>query len=27
MIRSKATEEVLFKVTQTGLYCLARLQA
>jgi hypothetical protein len=26
MIRSKATEEVLFKVTPNGLHCLARLK-
>jgi len=25
IIRNKATEEVIFKVTRTGLYCLARL--
>ena len=26
IIRNKATEEVLFKVTQTGLRCLVRLK-
>jgi hypothetical protein len=26
VIRSKATEEVVFKVTRTGLYCLARFE-
>ena len=26
IIRNKAKEEVLFKVTQTGLRCLARLE-
>ena len=26
IIRNKTTEEVLFKVTQTGLRCLARLK-
>ena len=26
IIRNNATEEVLFKVTQTGLHCLARLK-
>ena len=25
-IRNKSTEEVLFKVTRTGLYCLARFE-
>ena len=27
IIRSRATEEVVFKVTRPGLHCLARLQA
>jgi hypothetical protein len=26
VIRSKATEEVVFKVTRGGLYCLARFE-
>jgi len=26
IIRNKTTEEVLFKVTRTGLHCLARLK-
>jgi len=26
VIRSNATEEVVFKVTRTGLYCLARFE-
>jgi hypothetical protein len=26
IIRNKTTQEVLFKVTQTGLYCLARFE-
>ena len=26
IIRNNTTEEVLFKVTQTGLHCLARLR-